>query len=139
MLCQSQQTNGVIYIRQTDKQICKDIWKWPGRKHYCVALKTYKQNEVFYFCERKHIDKGPEGEGGRVEVLNLVLADRVERSLPVDLELGLAEPWDLHHHVERLQEKKMSLSRIFLRMIIVVRWRANPLPTYMRQILIMRV
>ena len=74
-----------------------------------MALQTNKQNEVFYFCERKHIDKGPEGEGGRVEVLNLVLADRVERSFPVDLELGLAEPWDLHHHVERpcLQEKNI--------------------------------
>ena len=106
-MCQSQQTNGVIYIRQTDRQICKDIWKWPGRQHNCVALKTNQLNEVFYFCERKHIDQGPEGEGGRVEVLNLVLADRVERSLPVDLELGLAEPWDLHHHVERLQEKNL--------------------------------
>ena len=72
-----------------------------------MALQTNKQNKVFYFCERKHIDKGPEGEGGRVEVLNLVLADRVERSFPVDLELGLAEPWDLHHHVERLQEKNL--------------------------------
>ena len=72
-----------------------------------MTLETNKQNEVFYFCERKHIDQGPEGEGGRVEVLNLVLADRVERSFPVDLELGLAEPWDLHHHVESLQEKNI--------------------------------
>ena len=54
-----------------------------------------------------HYDQGPEGESGRVEVLNLVLTDRVERSFPVDLELGLAEPRDLHHHVERLQEKNI--------------------------------
>ena len=67
-------------------------------------MQTNKQNEVIYFCE---IDQGPEGESGRVEVLNLVLTDRVERSFPVDLELGLAEPWDLHHHVERLQEKNI--------------------------------
>ena len=42
-----------------------------------------------------------------------ILADRVEGSLPVDLKLGLAEPRNLHHHVECLQQKMLFMKIIW--------------------------